>query len=137
MAEAVFQHKVREAGLADRLEADSAGTGHWHVGSPPHEGTRTLLAAKKIAHQHRARLLTPEDLDRFDYVITMDDANLRAVQALGRGRARVAPLMHFASDADVGEVPDPYYTGGFEGVYALVDTATTGLLETIRREHGL
>ena len=138
MAEAVFRHKVRAAGLEDRIEADSAGTGDWHAGSPAHPGTRRLLARNDIAcDDHCARQITPEDFHEFDYILTMDEDNLSAVRALARsgGRAKIAPLMDFAPHANAREVPDPYYTGGFEGVYALVDEATTGLLAAIRREH--
>ena len=58
MAEAVFQHKVRAAGLEDEIESDSAGTGDWHVGQPPHQGTRALLARNGIEYTHKARLIT-------------------------------------------------------------------------------
>jgi protein-tyrosine phosphatase len=46
MAEAVFAHKVREAGLEDRIEADSAGTGDWHMDSAAHPGTIGILPRK-------------------------------------------------------------------------------------------
>lgn len=137
MAEAVFRHKVQEAGLVDQIEADSAGTGNWHLGEPPHAGTRRVLKANDVEYQHRARLITPQDLERFDYVLTMDNANLRAVQAMGKTKGKVAPFLNYAPKAGVREVPDPYYTGGFKEVYALVEQAADGLLVTIRKEHGL
>ena len=137
MAEAVFMHKVKAAGLEGRIEADSAGTGGWHEGQPPHSGTRRILAKHDISHDHRARLLTSNDLASFDYVITMDDQNFRDVQAMGDGAAHVARFLDYAPHTGVREVPDPYYTGGFEGVYRLVDTAADGLLAAIRREHSL
>ena len=142
MAEAVFAHKVGEAGLERKVEADSAGTGGWHIGERPHSGIRRVLAEKNIDYSHFARSLSPSDLDRFDYIITMDETNLRDVQRMAceginsaKGRARVAPLMSYAVDCGWIELPDPYYTGRFEEVYRLVDQATEGLLATIRREH--
>ena len=141
MAEAVFRHRVRAAGLEDRIEADSAGTGDWHVGRPAHPGTRRLLAQYEIDDEHCARQIAAEDFGRFDYILTMDEENLSAVRALARqgagGSARIAPLLDFAPHADTREVPDPFYTGGFEGVYALVSEAADGLLAHIRSEHGL
>jgi protein-tyrosine phosphatase len=137
MAEAVFRHKVRAAGLEDKIEADSAGTGHWHVGSPPHEGTRDLLKRYSIEYAHQARLIGEEDLDSFDYVLTMDNQNLRDVRALGAGRAVVQPFLKYAPDSRSREVPDPYLTGGFQGVYDLVDRAAEGLLKAICEEHKL
>ena len=65
MAEAVFRHLVTQAGLADRIAADSAGTGAWHVGEPPHHGTRRVLRERGIDYSHRARVVASDDLTRF------------------------------------------------------------------------
>ena len=137
MAEGVFQHLVREAGLQDKIETDSAGTGHWHLGEAPHSGTRQTLKSKGIQYDHRARLLLREDLDNFDYILTMDEANWRDVQELGAGGAKVARFMDYAPHTGVTEVPDPYYDGRFGEVYLLVHEAAKGLLDAIRREHNL
>src|SRR2546421_4550256 len=69
MAEAVFLQKVRDAGLEEMIEADSAGTGQWHIGEPAHSGTRKMLASKGVPYDGRARLLRADDLNRFDYVL--------------------------------------------------------------------
>lgn len=137
MAEAVFQHKVRAAGLEDQIASDSAGTGHWHVGNPPHQGTRAQLAGHNINYTHQARLITEDDLNTFDYILTMDNQNLRDVQALGTGRAVIRPFLDYAPSSAYREVPDPYLTGGFEGVYALVEEAAEGLLNAIHAEQGI
>jgi protein-tyrosine phosphatase len=137
MAEAVFAHKVREAGLDDLIASDSAGTGNWHVGSSPHAGTRRILAKNAIQYVHAARQIVATDLEKFDYVMTMDDDNFANVQRMGRGRAVVRPFLEYAPDSGITEVPDPYYTGNFEEVYDLVDAAADGLLAEIRRDHKL
>jgi len=134
MAEAVFRQLVREEGLEHAIETDSAGTGHWHLGERPHRGTRVVLERRGIPYDGRARLITPRDLEEFDYIIVMDDSNLQDVLALGRGRARVARLMDFAPRAGHSEVPDPYYTGHFEEVYDLVLQGARGLLDHLRHE---
>ena len=137
MAEAVFMSQVRAAGLEKEIEADSAGTGHWHLGERPHVGTRRILADRGIDFDHRARLVNSRDLETFDYVVVMDEANYQDVRALGLVRGKLARLMDYAPQTGVSEVPDPYYTGGFEGVYTLVSEAAAGLLAAIRQEHGL
>ena len=137
MAEAVFQQKVLRAGLERRIEADSAGTGGWHEGEPAHSGTRRVLAANNIPYKGRARQIRTEDLRTFDYVVTMDEQNFRDVSAMPTGTARVVRFLDFAPSSDVREVPDPYYTGEFDKVYALADAAADGLLAAIRREHNL
>ncbi len=137
MAEAVFAHKVRDAGLGGAIIADSAGTGDWHIGHAPHPGTQHILAVNGVDYTHQARLVTQDDLQAFDYVLTMDNSNLANVRRMGQGRAKVVPFLSYAPESDVKEVPDPYLTGNFDEVYALVSEAADGLLAAIRREHHL
>lgn len=140
MAEAVFAHKVRAAGLQNEIEVDSAGTGNWHVGEAAHRGTLALLKLKEIEYNGRARQIVRDDLDRFDYIVTMDNDNLRDVQGLARRadvHAHIASLLSYALHLGVEEVPDPWYDGRFQAVYDLVDSATENLLAEIRREHPL
>jgi protein-tyrosine phosphatase len=137
MAEAVFMHKVREAGLEGEICADSAGTGSWHAGEPPHSGTRRILKTYKIEYDHRARVLSRSDLSTFDYIVTMDDQNYRDVLQMGATDAIIARFLDYAPQTGLREVPDPYYTGGFDRVYQLVDAAADGLLAAIRRDHNL
>jgi protein-tyrosine phosphatase len=138
MAEGVFCHLVAQAGLADRITADSAGTGAWHVGDPPHHGTRRVLRERGIDYSHRARVVAPDDFNRFDYLVALDSENLADLRALARGaHAKIARLLDYAPDARTHDVPDPYYTGGFDVVYDLVDQGCRGLLEQIVAEHNL
>jgi len=133
MAEAVFMHLVDEAGLADRFEIDSAGTGDWHIGKTAHEGTLGILQQKQIPYDGRARQISAADLDYYDYIITMDDSNFEDVMAIGEGRAEVRSLLSFAPLQKLTEVPDPYYHGGFDKVFDLVHESCVGLLEHIRK----
>jgi protein-tyrosine phosphatase len=137
MAEAVFAHKVREAGLENEIEIDSAGTGAWHVGHPAHHGTLDVLRRNTIPYDGRARQIQADDLAKFDYIVTMDDENLRNVRTLGKSVGHVRPLLAYAPTLFTHEVPDPYYAGGFDKVYELVNSGCTGLLEAIRAEHSL
>jgi protein-tyrosine phosphatase len=141
MAEAVFQHMVREADLESDIEADSAGTGDWHVDSPAHPGTLEILRRNNIPYEGRARCLQPSDLTDWDYLITMDNQNLRHVERLRKiagTQTRIVPLLDFATkNQRLREVPDPYFDGGFARVFDLVQDGCAGLLASIRREHNL
>lgn len=142
MAEAVFANLVREAGLEEQIEIDSAGTGDWHIGSPAHEGTRAILDEQQIEYDGRARQITAGDLEKFDYIITMDNQNLQNVRALAKGqtRAKIVPLLQYSLQAGaegITEVPDPYLVGGFDTTYRLINSACHGLLNAIRKEHYL
>jgi protein-tyrosine phosphatase len=81
------------------------------------------------------------ELDRADYIVAMDRHNVSDLQWLASQGAldgRLSLLLsHTEGGAAVLDVPDPYYTGNFEEVYRLVETACTGLLAHIRRERGL
>ena len=141
MAEAITVHRVREAGLADQIEVDSAGTGDWHIGDAPHAGTLQILKTNGIEHPMQARQVRIEDLDEFDYLIVMDDKNERDVRelsgAVAAGRAHIARLLDYLPDVQNKNVPDPYFTGDFDAVYQMVSAACDNLLAQIREEHRL
>ncbi|WP_438958557.1 low molecular weight protein-tyrosine-phosphatase [Porticoccus sp.] len=135
-AHGIFERRVAEAGLQDRILIDSAGTGDWHVGRSP--DSRASAAALKrgydLSHL-RARQVRPEDFLAFDYLLAMDQQNLWDLQAL----ALPAFAGHLGLFLDFGnsplkEVPDPYTGGeeGFEAVLDLVEDATSGLLAHLR-----
>ncbi len=139
MAEGVFQHLVNEAGLGDEIIVDSAGTGSWHVGEQAHRGTRAVLQKHGIPYNGRARQLTPEDFDQFDYILAMDNSNLSNIRRMlpDDSDAVVMRFLDVDDDVDEKEVPDPYYDGRFEYVYALVERGAQALLARIREEQGL
>jgi protein-tyrosine phosphatase len=136
MAEAVFLQLVAQAGLESRIEVDSAGTGNWHIGHAPHLGTLDVLQRNGVPVESRARQVRLDDLSSFDYLITMDERNTRDVLELSASapRAHVARLLDFVPGANDKNVPDPYFSGDFDGVYTLVSTGCARLLEHIRRE---
>ena len=134
MAEAITVHRVRELGLEDQIEVDSAGTGDWHIGDAPHAGTLKILQTYNIEHPMQARQVRAEDLSEFDYLIVMDDKNERDVRELATGRAHIARLLDYLPDALDKNVPDPYFTGDFDAVYQMLRVACENLLNEIRRE---
>jgi len=139
-AEGTMRALVRDAGLDDQIELDSAGTGAWHVGSAPDERATAAAAGRGIALDGLARRVSATDFDDFDLLIAMDSANLRDLRALAvsdEQRAKVRLLREFDPSADGSgdlDVPDPYYGpgDGFERVLDMVDAACRGLLAQIR-----
>ncbi len=136
-AEGVFRHHVNEAGLADQLEIDSAGTHAYHVGEPPDH--RAIAAAERRGISLAdifARRVSDEDFERFDFIIAMDEDNQQRLldQAPEEHRSKVSLFLSF-TDSDEREVPDPYYggTAGFERVLDLIEAASRGLLKTLQR----
>lgn len=137
MAEAVFMQLVKEANLQNFIEADSAGTADWEIDSAPHPGTLYILEQNGIEYSGQGRKLSKGDLDSFDYIVTMDDENLRDVKKLGKGSATIAPLISFVKGTDIREIPDPYFDNGFEVVHMLVRAGTQALLQHIKAKHQL
>ena len=135
MAEAVLRDMVIKRGIEKQFVIDSAGTGNWHVGKPPHEGTQDILRQYGIDFQGiRARQLSAEDFSNFQYIIVMDKENLANVCSMHRsaeGSPHIAKLLDFAKNTTYSDVPDPYYVGGFDNVYRLVKDGCEGLLEDI------
>ncbi|GAB6930183.1 protein-tyrosine-phosphatase [Paenibacillus sp. JCM 10914] len=136
MAEAVLRHKVVQKGLARSISVDSAGTGDWHIGSVPHEGTRKLLDSWKISYEGMAaRKVVSQDLQDFDYIIGMDNSNVANLRKLpGGDEAVILKFMDLLPDEKLREVPDPYFTGNFEEVYQLINAGCDILLDKIIQE---
>jgi len=137
MAEAVFQKMIDEEGLGDEIKVDSAGTGSWHVGEMAHRGTRRVLEEHGIQYSGRARQIASDDLNPDTYIIAMAQNNIDELERRFGTHPRLFRLLEFVEDAEVLDVPDPYYTGNFEYVYQLVEEGCRGLLDYIREQEGL
>ncbi|GAB2724295.1 low molecular weight protein-tyrosine-phosphatase [Paenibacillus thermoaerophilus] len=133
MAEAIFRDKVKRANLSDVIRIDSAGTAGWHEGKPPHEGTRSVLDARGIDWKgQRARQVTAEDFAKHQWIIAMDASNAADLARMYKG-ATIRLMLDYHPEKRGADVPDPYYTGNFEEVYELLDTACEQLLSEIRQ----
>lgn len=129
---------VREAGLEDRVEIDSAGTGGWHAGEPPDARATEAAHRRGVTLSGAARQIVPEDFERFDLIVALDRDNLRGLLAVAPDQEtaeKVRLLREFDPEAggDL-DVPDPYYGGerGFETVLDHVQAACRGLLAELR-----
>ena len=137
-AEGMFRKVIEDAGVADLIEIDSAGTHAYHIGKPPDE--RTLSAAMRRGidlSYRRGRQVNRKDFDAFDFVLCMDRENHKDLVAVGGPKAngKLHLFLDFASHQKHREVPDPYFGGpeGFEQVLDLVQIASEGLLADIRK----
>jgi len=137
-AEVVFRAVAQREAPDLTLEIDSAGTAGYHVGELPDRRTRQAAARRGYDMSAlRARVVEPDDFEHFDLILAMDRENLRALErsAPAQARDRLRLFLEFAPEAGISEVPDPYYGGpnGFEDVLDLVEAASRGLLEHLRR----
>ncbi|GAA0598070.1 low molecular weight protein-tyrosine-phosphatase [Virgibacillus siamensis] len=140
MAEAVFRDLVEKDNLSDEIIVDSAGIGPWHNGEPPHEGTRNMLDNLSISYKDmKARQVHTEDWRDFDYMIAMDEQNIRDLRDINdeTGEVTIAKLMDFVKDPDDVNVPDPYFTGNFDYTYNLISNGCNELLNDIKKQNNI
>ena len=131
-AEAAMRGLVAEAGLANEIEVDSAGTGSWHLGDPPDERSVEAAARRGLRVDGRARLVADGDFDAADMLVAMDRANRDDLLELAPSDAAAAKVRLLLADPER-DVPDPYYGGpdGFDRVLDVVEKGCRALLEEI------
>lgn len=135
-AENIMNHLIKQAGLSDRITCDSAGTGGYHIGSPPDNRMALAARKRKIELLGEARQFNRQDFENFDLILAMDRDNYRnilAVDTAGKYKDKVRLMCEFCRSHDLKEVPDPYYGGpeGFDRVIDLLLDASEGLLEYV------
>ncbi|WP_242126934.1 low molecular weight protein-tyrosine-phosphatase [Sphingobium sp. Sx8-8] len=135
LAEAALRAEAARAGLA--VEVDSAGTGDWHVGSPPDRRAQAVARRHGIdISGYRGRQVTAEDFRRFDYVFALDGENLKNLRRLrpSDGTAELRLLMDLVPGREGSGVTDPYFgeDAGFDVTWDDVTRAAKAIVERLR-----
>lgn len=138
LSESVFTYKVKELGLEDMFLIDSFATSREEIGNPPHRGTVNKLREVGIPLvHHRAKQISLEDYNKFDYIIGMDSYNMRNLNRMLKGDpdGKLYKFLTFAgSDRDIA---DPWYTGDFDETYRDVTEGCEAFLEYLKKHHNL
>ena len=119
MAESVMTHLINENNLQSTISVDSAATSTEEIGNPPHHGTvRKLKEVGIPVVPHRARQMKKQDYAEYDYLIGMDDWNIRNMIRIAGGdpEHKIRKLLEFAGSTR--DIADPWYTGNFDATYA-------------------
>lgn len=143
LAEAIFNNKVEQAGMKTQFKSDSAGTSDFHIGELPDE--RTIKCANKynLPLNHRGRQVNRTDFRDFDYILAMDDHNLRNLNNLkvryGFDDKEIHLMRDFVPETQGMSVPDPYYGGeeGFEEIYQILEEALDNFIAQVKATHHL
>ncbi len=133
LAEFVFKDMVSKEGLQDSIYVASAGTSGEHLGDPVDRRSAAVMAKHGISCEgKRSRQLNIKDFVEFDYIIAMDNENMRDISRLcpNPGSCTVRKLMDYAGG---GIVDDPYFTLDFDKAYADIHKGCEGLLEEIKK----
>ena len=139
MAAAVLRARLAEAGLDDRIEVRSSGTGSWHVGAAADHRAAATLAKAGYDTTHTARQFDPEEARDVDLILAMDSENLADLRFVLGPDDRLRMLRSFdptlagVPEGSQLDVPDPYYGGadGFREVLSMIERAVDGLLATM------
>lgn len=135
-AEGIFRHLVAQRHLSHDFFIDSAAIGSWHIGDLPDPRMRRCGSRHGYTFDSRARQLTSDDFDQFDYIIGMDFDNLRAIKAKARreeDEKKVLLMADFLRHHDSATIPDPYYGDDrdFDHVVELLEDACESLLDRL------
>ena len=129
LAEGIARDYILKKGLD--IKVDSAGTGSWHIGEPPCEGSQKIAKIKGIdISSHKARQITKKDLVEFELIVALDSKNYADLKAMGA--KNLVKLGDFGFNGE--DVPDPYFFNGFKGfekVYDMIEKCVINLLKTV------
>ena len=135
MAEAIMKQRLKDRNISG-IEVTSRGTGKWNLGEPPHEGTQKILREHNIPFNGMISELF-ELSDDFDYIIAMDQSNVDNIKQINPHlKGQLYKLLDF-SDMDEQDVPDPYYTNNFEGVFDMIQSSCDNLIDYILKDSKL
>lgn len=132
LAEGLFLHHLQTANLLDAYDADSAGTGAWHVGNPPDPRSIAVAAVNGVdITQQRAQQVEDVHFSEFDYLVGMDHSNVARLKRLAPAGSAATVRMLFEHSGQ--DVPDPYFGGndGFQRVFDMVFQGTKELLDEL------
>ena len=135
MAEFVMKDLVRRAGLEDRFLIASKAARRDELGNDTHYGTKAKLRQMGVPFaKRRATLLDRSDYDAYDYLIGMDEENMRDMLRLfgSDPNGKIYKLLRFADEDR--DVADPWYTGNFDETYEDVLKGCTALLRMIGKK---
>ena len=132
MAEFIMKDKVKKLGLEDSFEIASAATSSeeiWNgVGNPVYPAAKDELKKHGIpCAGKRARQIVKSDYDNYDYLIGMDDANIRNMKNIFGDGDKIFKLLSFAGSDE--SVSDPWYTDRFDTAYKDINKVIDGFLK--------
>ena len=134
LAEGLAIKLASEMGLNNQVEFDSCGTSNYHIGDQPDKRTIENAEANGLKLNHKARQFDKRDFRDFDFIITMDTANMSNVKKLdqeGQFGDKLYLMREFDTEDKGADVPDPYFGGpkGFQEVYDILERSVKSFIE--------
>lgn len=135
MAEFIFHDLVEKEGLSGQFRIASAATSMEEIGNPIYPPAKRKLREYGIsAEGHRARRMERRDYQEYDYLIGMEEFNIRnMMRILGSDpEHKVYRLLDFSDRK--GNIADPWYTDDFETAYRDILEGCEALLRMLREQ---
>lgn len=138
-AEAVMKKLVKDAGLEELIEIDSAGIQGYHEGERADSRMRAHAARRGYTLESLSRPVRMDDFYDFDLIVGMDDRNIADLKRKApdlTAVAKIHQMTDYSHDSLYYHIPDPYYGGdsGFELVLDLLEDACSGLLKSVSKD---
>ncbi len=136
LAEGILKSKLPKS-----FTVESAGTGDWHVGSPPDKRSVAIAKANNLdISSQKGRQFTKSDFDTFDYIYAMDQSNYQNIVSLAPNelaKSKVKLILNELYPSENMDVPDPYFGihNGFENVYEMLNSACDIIAQKLLRSH--
>ena len=136
-AHGIFEHIVKENGMQDMIEVDSAGTYGGHSGELPDRRMRTAAMYRGYALTHHSRPVRSIDLHDFDMIVAMDDQNYEDLMHIApsvEATHKIRRMADYLTTHKISYIPDPYYMGteGFTLVLDLLEEGCRNLFKQIK-----
>ena len=132
IAEFVLKDMVKKHHLENQFHIESAATSYEEIGNPVYPPARRVLATHGISCDgKRARKLVKKDFEDFDYLIAMEEYNLRNIRReFGANLTERVSLLLDYTDRP-GDIDDPWYTGKFDLTYDEIELGCKGFLKSL------
>ena len=136
-AHGIFEHIVKENGMQDNIEIDSAGTYSGHRGELPDRRMRNAALYRGYALTHHSRPVSSLDFLDFDLIVAMDDQNYEDLMHLApsvEATHKIKKMASYLTTHNISYIPDPYYMGteGFTLVLDLLEEGCMNLYNEIK-----
>ena len=134
MAQFVLEDMVEKAGMRDQFMIDSCATSREEIGNGVHYGTKDKRRKEGVRmHDHRARQLTKKDYEEYDYLIGMEETNIRNMKHLlgGDPEHKMMRLLDFSDHPR--DIVDPWYTDNFDITYTDIVEGCEAFLKTLKK----
>ena len=149
ISEFVLKDMVEKLGIADKFEIASAATSTEEIWGG--KGNPIYLPAQEVLRAHgigktvytdfsgkRARQVTQQDYEYYDYLLCADTANVRNTMRITGPdyQDKIHLLLDYAGRYGQ-SIADPWYTGRFDETYRDVCQGCEGFLDYLRQGNRL